>query len=81
MMKKAVQYIDNQQKRIQSVEMDDDGIGYYVLSLSMQKEYPKLTQRLIEMYENAFAGSKDRRLRIEGARSPVSRHARVMCVV
>ena len=29
----------------------------------MQKEYPKLTQRLVEMYENAFAGTKDRRIK------------------
>ena len=43
--------------------MDDDGTGYYVLSLSMQKEYPRLTKRLIDMYENAFAGSKDSRIK------------------
>ena len=63
MMEKALWYVQHQTTHIQVVKSEDGSFAYYFLAKDNRGKYPKLTTRLIDMYEAALNGNKDPRIK------------------
>ena len=62
MIKKALWYVDHQDSHVNIYPWENGDYGYYILRKDNPGGVKKLTKRLIEMYEQANAGHRDRRV-------------------
>ena len=62
-MVKALWYVEHMSTHIQIKEAAPGMYVYYFLSKDNRGKFPKLTKRLIEMYEAALTGTKDARIK------------------
>jgi len=62
MIEKALWYVAHQDTHVNIYEWENGDYGYYILRKDNPGGVKKLTKRLIEMYEQANAGRRDRRV-------------------
>ena len=62
MIEKALWYVDHQDTHVHIYEWEGGDYGYCILRKDNPGGVKKLTKRLIEMYEQANAGHRDRRV-------------------
>ena len=63
MIEKALWYVDHQETHVWVVKTTDDRDGFYLLRKDHKTGYKKISQKLVEMYEHATQGVKDRRIK------------------
>ena len=64
MIEKALWYVDHQETHVCVVQTTDNRDGYYLLRKDHSlTSFKKINQKLVEMYERATQGLKDRRIK------------------
>lgn len=63
MIEKSLWYVQHSETHVHAFKNDDGEINFYVLRKDNTTGYKKISPRLIEMYEAASEGTKDRRIK------------------
>ena len=63
MIEKAIWYVENRNTHVHAFRMPDESIGYYILRKDSYGRYRKIEPRLLEMFNKACSGERDKRIK------------------